>query len=296
MLRETGAMRVLLTGASGQLGCYVVRQWRPDCGHLVAWSGSRAGRVGAVELHPIDLTRRDDVWRALECTQPDVILHTAAVSKPEAVLQNPARGWLVNRDATRTLVAWAGQYDRRLIFTSTDLVFDGQRGQYAETDPTSPVVEYGRTKVAAEQAVLTLDRGVVARVCLLFGPSLRGLPTFFDQALADIRKGTPRAFFEDEYRTPLDLGTAAAALIQLCQTTESGIVHLAGPERLSRFELMGRVAAALGLDAELVQANRIGDRPWPEPRPVDVSLRSTRLAAWLPGLVRPTVEEVARSW
>jgi dTDP-4-dehydrorhamnose reductase len=84
-------------------------------------------------------------------------------------------------------------------------------------------------------------------------------------------------------------------LVRLAATEARGVVHVAGPERVSRFALMRRVAAALGLDPALVLANRQSDAPALEPRPADVSLDSERLIALLPGLERPSIEEaVAR--
>jgi dTDP-4-dehydrorhamnose reductase len=145
--------------------------------------------------------------------------------------------------------------------------------------------------------VLALRRGLVARLSLLFGPTHAGRPIYYDRTIAALRRGEPQTFFEDEFRTPLDLRTAAAALARLAVGDARGLVHVAGRERVSRFVLMRRVAAALGLDPELVRANRQGDdtAAGAEPRPADVSLDAERLDALLPGLERPSIEEaVAR--
>ncbi len=101
----------------------------------------------------------------------------------------------------------------------------------------------------------------------------------------------PQSLFEDEYRTPLDLATAARILIALARSDAEGIIHVAGNERMSRFDLIRRAAEALGLESSLVRANRRTDAILPEPRPADVSLDTSRLAALLPGINRPTVEE-----
>ena len=153
---------------------------------------------------------------------------------------------------------------------------------------------YGRTKLDAEGPVLAIPGGVVARVSLLFGPSRSGRPYFFDRAVEGLRAGEPQTFFEDEYRTPLHLSAAAAILIRLAESDLSGIVHVAGAERVSRFDLMRRAATALGLDAGLVRPNRRGDAALPEPRPADVSLDTTRLASAFPDMPRPTIEEALR--
>ncbi len=284
-------MRILLTGASGQLGAYLIDTLVRAGHRLVAWSGTDAGRRGDVPLIPVDLADPDATTRALDEAAPEAILHAAAVSSAEAVRRDPARAWRINVEATGLLADWATRHGRRLLFTSTDLVFDGSRPWNREDDPAEPLLEYGRTKRAAEPAVLACPRGLVARVSLLYGPSRCGRVAFFDRVLTALRHGQPQTFFEDEYRTPLDLATAALALARLLASDATGLVHVAGAERISRHDLMRRAAVALGLDPALVLANRQADANLPEPRPADVSLNTDRLMTLLPDLRRPSVEK-----
>jgi dTDP-4-dehydrorhamnose reductase len=289
-------MRVVLTGASGQLGSYLVDRLQ-SAGHEVsAWSATDTGHRGVIALRPVDLTDPDLTNRALTEADPEVILHAAALSTAEGVRRDPGRGHAVNVEATARLAEWSDRHGRRLIFTSTDLVFDGSHAWNREDDPAEPVMAYGRTKRAAEPAVLATLRGLVARICLMYGPSRSGRESYFDRTLAGLRAGTPQTFFEDEYRTPLDYATVAEILVRLASSETTGILHLAGTERVSRVELIRRVATALGINPSLVLANRQADVPSPEPRPADVSLDTRRLAQELPDLDRPTIEEAVRSW
>lgn len=284
-------MRVVLTGASGQLGAYVLEALVAARHEVRVWSGREAGERGGLPLRPVDLTDQAAAERALAEDDPEVVVHAAAMSAADAVRLNPGRGRAVNVTATETLARWCAAHDRRLIFTSTDLVFDGTRSWWRESDPAEPVLEYGRTKRAAEPAVLAVPRGLVARISLLFGPSRCGRPRFFDRAISTLRDGKPQAFFEDEYRTPLDYATAADVLVRLVESSAVGLLHVGGKERVSRYDLMRRAALACGLDGGLVGSNRREDASLPEPRPADVSLDCGRLEALFPGLVRPTIEE-----
>lgn len=289
-------MRVVLTGASGQLGSYLAEALGA-AGHAVAaWSGSQAGARGGVTLRPLDIADGLAVERALAEADPEVIVHTAALSAADAVRRDPARGHVVNTEATARLAQWCGERGRRLVYTSTDLVFDGSRPWYREDDPAEPVMAYGRTKRDAEPAVLAIAGGLVARISLMFGPSRSGVENYFDRTLAGLRRGEPQTFFEDEFRTAFDLATAARALVELAESGATGLLHVAGQERVSRYELVRRVAVALGLDAGLVRANRHADVTFAEPRPADVSLDTSRLSRLLPGLRRATIEEAAASW
>ena len=129
---------------------------------------------------------------AVELAHPDVIIHAGAMSSAEAVRRQPALGWDVNVRATEVLSAWAGENQRRLLFTSTDLVFDGTKSWYRESDEAVPILEYGRTKLAAEALVLANCRGLVVRLSMLYGPTLTAEPAYFDQAIATLRRGRRR--------------------------------------------------------------------------------------------------------
>ncbi|HEV3168085.1 MAG TPA: SDR family oxidoreductase [Isosphaeraceae bacterium] len=284
-------MRVVLTGASGQLGAYLVEELVARGHQVTAWSGSSHGERSGIPLVPVDLTDPSATEPALSAVDPDVVVHVAAISAAEAVRRDPERGEAVNVVATERLAQWCARRGRRLVYTSTDLVFDGSKAWNREDDPAEPVIAYGRTKRAAEASVLEVPSGLVARASLLFGPSRCGRPSFFSRMIDALKLGQPQALFVDEFRTPLHLATAATLLVRLAESPITGLIHVAGTERLSRFELMRRTAAALGLDLALVLPNSRADVTGPDPRPADVSLDTSRLAALLPNVRRPSIEE-----
>ena len=288
------SMKILVTGASGQLGAYLLAGLAGSRHEVVAWSGRERARRGGFDLDPVDLLDLDALESALESARPDAVIHAAALSSAEAVQLNPERAEAINVRATRRIGEWVESNRSRLVFTSTDLVFGGTRALNREDDPAEPVLAYGRSKRAAELTLESFRSAVVARLPLLYGLSLCGRPSFFSRAVDSLRQGDPQAFFEDEFRTPLDYRSAARGLIRLVTNDVSGIIHLAGPERLSRFALMTRAAGALGLDPGLIRANRQADANLSEPRPADVSLDTTRWQSLFPDQEWPSVEEAIR--
>ena len=139
--------------------------------------------------------------------------------------------------------------------------------------------------------VLAHEGQLVARLALLYGPSRCGRPTFYDGIAGAVRSGQRRSLFVDEYRTPLDYETAAEILIRLLEAPSiGGVVHVAGTERLSRLDLYRRLAGPGGFDPGMLIGNRLADVPGDEPRAADASLDTSRLAALLPDLERPTIE------
>lgn len=287
-------MRIVLTGATGRIGAYLREPLNARGWDVVPWSGrSGADRAGTSAV-AVDLADARAIADGLDRTSPDVVVHLAAISDAEAVRRDPDRARVVNVEAVAAIAGWCARNERRLVFTSTDMVFPGTKASSTEADEPGPILAYGESKRAAERAALDAPDSVVARIALLYGPTRNGRGTFFDQAVAQLRAGEPRTFFDDEFRTPLDYATAAEILARLVESPYCGPLHVGGPVRMSRYELMTRVARGLGLDESLVRANRRADAVFAEPRPADVSLDTTRLAALFPDLGRPPVEEAVR--
>jgi dTDP-4-dehydrorhamnose reductase len=286
-------MRLLITGASGLLGAYLLRE-AGDRDAVVAWGGPRGGDRLGVALRPIDLADANAVASTFRSDRPDVVLHAAALARVADCWRDPERARLVNSTSTATLARLAADVGARLVLVSTDLVFDGERAPYRESAAPSPVSVYGRSKLAAEEAALAAPRAAAVRVSLLHGPSLHGQPSFFDEQTASLCSGRPVTLFRDEWRTPLDLVTAARALLAVARSEFSGLLHVGGPERLSRLEMGLRLAAFLGVDSAPIVATDRAAAPAPEPRPRDVSLDSTRWRAAFPDVPWLGFEEALR--
>jgi dTDP-4-dehydrorhamnose reductase len=280
-------MKVLLTGASGQLGSYLLRELKRGGLPFVAWSGSRSGEHHGVPLLSCDLCFPDRVAVAFRQVQPTVVLHAGAIASIADCQRDPDRARRVNTEGSAVLAELADRARARMLLVSTDLVFDGERGSYREEDPPAPLSIYARTKVAAEQAVLGFPRNVVVRCSLLLGPSLNGRPGFFDQQVADIRERKPLPLFADEWRTPLGMTTAARALLALAWSDFAGLLHVGGPERMSRLEMGQRLAGLLGSDASMIVATERASMSGAEWRPRDVSLDSTRWLGLFPDVPWP---------
>jgi dTDP-4-dehydrorhamnose reductase len=269
-------MRLLLTGASGQLGGYLLRECRAREESVIAWSGRRQGELSGYPLRPVDLADPDAVAAAFHEARPDVVVHSAALATVSACHRDPVQAEQINTRGSAVLAELADRAKVRLLHVSTDMVFDGERGGYCEDDEVRPVSVYGRTKAAGERAVLACPRNLVVRVSLLFGPTRIGRPTFFDEQVAALREGRPISLFHDEWRTPLSLLVAARGLLALAGSDYTGLLHLGGSERLSRLEMGQRLAAFLRCDpAAIVSTSRMSAVA-AGPRPRDLSLDSSR--------------------
>jgi dTDP-4-dehydrorhamnose reductase len=293
-------MRLLITGASGQLGAYLLRELRGTSDEVTAWSGTKAQTLFGFPLEPVDLVDFEQVDAAFRRARPTVVIHAAAVANIAACYRGPGRALAVNTHGSAHLADLAAAAGTRFVQVSTDLVFDGDKGAYQESDVPSPLSMYGKTKQAAEESLEQSNHPyprftfAIARLSLLYGPTLIGRPAFFDEQVSALRSGQPIRCFVDEWRTPLDYPSAARALLALAGSVLHGHIHIGGPERLSRWDMACKTAAVLDLDRNSIVPVQRADIPAPEPRPRDTSLDSSFWRAIFPTQPWSTMEVALR--
>ena len=265
-----------VTGAGGLIGHHIVlgaARYAPD------WA------VRGWTREQLDLSNFDAVARAFAAQNPALVIHCAALSRSPACEANPQLAERINVDATRHLVELAQGIP--FYFFSTDLVFDGRKGGYVESDPVNPLSVYAKTKVTAEQSVLQNGRHAVIRTSLNGGASSAGDRGFNEELRRAWREGRAPRLFTDEFRSPIAASVTARAVWELIAREAAGLLHLAGSERLSRFEIGRLVAARCPELQPRIEPALLRDYEG-APRPPDTSLNCAKAQALLgfrlPGL------------
>jgi len=230
--------RAWVTGAGGLIGHYLVK---------TAKDFAAGFDVIALTHEDLDLTDLAAVQRRFDAEQPRLIIHCAAISKSPDCQANPQLARTVNVDATAHLAKLANR--ARFVFFSSDLAFDGKKGNYTESDAVNPLSVYAETKVVAEQIVLGNPLHAVVRTSLNSGASPKGTRAYNEELLAAWRRGQTVKLFHDEYRCPIPAVVTARATWELAVTGATGVFHLAGSERLSRLEI-GKLLAACHPEVE----------------------------------------------
>jgi dTDP-4-dehydrorhamnose reductase len=232
---------LLVTGGTGYLGGELVRAAGADVAatHLNSKPAPGTG-AGWVRL---DVRDSAAVELAFDRLRPAVVIHTAyRQDGPGAEDTNVA--------GSAHVAAAAARSGARLVHLSTDLVFDGASPEpYTESDPPNPLGAYGQSKLDAERRVLDAHPdALVVRTSLMVG---RAQPGRHERAVLEAARGeSDMAFFDDELRSPALVGDLALALLELAGRDDSGVLHLAGPDALSRYELALLVARARGVTPE----------------------------------------------
>jgi dTDP-4-dehydrorhamnose reductase len=283
--------RILITGGSGYLGHNLVRDLS---GWHTLWVGTfrsvpeRTGD-GVVE---IDITRLSSVGDALDAVNPGVVVHLAAVSRPDDCEANPERALRVNVEGTANVASAAWKRSVRLIHFSTDLVFDGARGGYREEDPVSAVNTYARSKIESERVTQEAHPGcIIIRTALNYGRGPTAHQCFLDTMMANWAAGRPMTFYRNQFRTAVPSWWVATAVDRLLALeSASGIFHVGGADRLSRYEF-ARIAAELtGAPPDLLIEGAMPAGPGAVARGADCSLDCGKLERTI-GLKAPTARE-----
>ncbi len=250
-----------ITGAHGLIG-----------NHLVQTAPLLAPRwcVRALTRADFDLLDFAAVEREFAKDKPQLIIHCAAITVVSEAQKNPELARRVNIGITKFLAELAT--DIPLVFFSTDLVFDGRKGNYSETDATNPLTIYGETKLEAEEIVLKNPRHLVIRTSINAGPSPSGKRAF-DEQLRHLMQsaGQGMKLFTDEFRCPIPAVETARAVWELAEKNCTGVYHVAGAEKLSRLEIGKLLIPRWPEIKSKIESGSAKDFPGP-PRALDTSL------------------------
>jgi dTDP-4-dehydrorhamnose reductase len=276
--------KILITGASGFLGWHLCHALKEDFEVHALYYRQNFDLEGQ-HWHRLNLLEEKKIKPFVEQLQPELIIHLAAIANANFCEEHPALSHHINVYSTITLAEVAEALEIPLMFSSTDLVFNGNGGPYAEDDFPYPLSVYGEQKLAAEEALLSdFEDTMVFRLPLLFGWGPDYSKNFFKQWVNALKNGEEITAFEDEYRTPIS-GAEAARGIRLAMNyfmenrhqegSFERLFHLAGTELISRYDFANLISRLFELDDSLILTKLRADLPMAAARPKDVGLDSS---------------------
>jgi len=277
MFLTTQTKQVLVTGGSGFIGSAFIRRcagkykmrytyFRHPIRHPKAW-GNR-----------LNLESEARMCELFSELRPNVIIHAAAMTNLAECEKDWQRTYDINVRATHQLLQLCNDFNTRMIYISTDFVFDGERGNYEETDDTFPITRYGKSKSMAEEIVYSGpgSANTVLRLSLVYGfgtEPARGFIGWLQDALVGNR---PVTLFTDEFRTPVYVEDAIDVLNEVVDNQVPGIFHVGGREKISRYDFGMRFAKTLGYNPSCILPASIKDFQGRPPRPNNLSLNIAR--------------------
>ncbi len=270
--------KILITGISGFLGWNLALRLRSSF-HVYGAYLDHQIQIPSVETFAFDLANHTQIERLCDAIEPKIIIHTAALSDPDYCELNHNAALAINTFATRELAKAANHHGSRLIYTSTDLVFDGSKGNYTEADSPAPQSYYGKTKYLGELEISNIcSNYVILRLSLLYGRGNGLRLCSFEKLEQQALRGDRANLFVDQFRSPLYIGDALEAITRLTHSRDQkGLFHLGGPQRMSRFEFGESFCKVYGFPQTLLVPIEMSKAKLQAPRPPDCSLLGTKL-------------------
>lgn len=288
MNRAPNSETWLITGASGLLGQALARHLVGTGARVCALALRHDVPVSGVETRMIDLADTEALTRIVQEARPAYVVHAAGLTDVDACERDEARALAVHAGVCHTLAHSAP--DARLIYISTDHLWDGTRPMVGEDEPPRPLNAYARTKLAGEHSALESAPGALVIRTNFFGPGCAWRQSFSDWILDRLASGTPIPAFDDVFFTPIAYNLLCPLLLSLVHGGQSGVWHLAGGERLSKLQFALRLAQKFGYPPELIRSGSVNEAGLAAPRPRDMSLSTAKAAAYF-GRPLPSIEE-----
>jgi len=280
-------VNILITGASGLLGINLAMEASRQ--HTVFGTmNSHKLKTSAFTVMETDLLDPGAVERVLDESQPDWVIHCAALANLEACELAPELARQLNTELPKNLAVQCRKGGARLLHISTDAVFDGQRGRYTEGDTPSPPGVYSQTKLAAEIAVAeAYPDAIIARVNL-FGWSMGGKRSLAEFFFYNLQAGNPIMGFTDVYFCPLLANDMTDIFIKMLNQGLRGVYHVVSSESMSKYDFGVTIARKFGFDPGLITPKSVTESTLTATRSPNLTLKVDKLIHDL-GVIPPKI-------
>lgn len=267
-------MRILVTGAAGLLGSKVVAA---AAHHEVFAACNSSEPDAACEKIKMDVRNPGAVNDAFEKTRPDVVVHAAALTDVDYCETHPSEARDVNALGTKHVSEACAAAGAKMIYVSTDYVFDGKKGDYIETDAPNPLSHYAKTKFEGEGYAQQLGEWAIARTSVVYGA--HRAQNFATWVIKKLGNNERIRVVTDQYSCPTLADNCAEGILAIIDKRADGIFHVAGSECLSRLGFAKRIADVFELDAALIEPVTSAELKQPAPRPLKNCLGTSKARA-----------------
>lgn len=289
-------MKVLITGSGGLYGSKLAEKAAGK--NYEVYSGYLQDMPAYGTNIRFDVSDHIQVREAFKKANPEVVIHAASLTNVDLCETNKQLAWKINVEGTENVVEAAKACHAFFIYISTDAVFNGEKGRYVETDKPDPINYYGFTKLKAEEAVKANLSGewCIARASVIYGAApAAGKINFLLWLLNKLRKNEVAKIVTDQWNSPTLNTSLADMTLEVAERRLTGIYHLSGASRISRYAFAKLVAQTFNLDPNLVIATTSAEFSLPAKRQTDSSLDTQKAQESLenkPLLIEQALEKV----
>jgi dTDP-4-dehydrorhamnose reductase len=268
---------IVVTGASGLLGASVLLHARSLGLQVVGLYHGHPLQVPGTTMRRMNLIDFPATRELLLGLKPEAIIHCAAATNVDWCEAHPVETEKVNVGASSLLAEVARDLRAQLIYVSTDAVFDGRQGNYSETDQPLPLNLYGRSKLLGEREVLERQVSALIVRVNIYGWNAQEKLSLGEWFLRHLREQEHVPGFTDVTFCPMLVNDLAVVLLQMLDRRLSGLYHVSGAEKISKYEFGRRVATTFGLDPGKVVPTKVSEANLKACRPLDISLNTEKI-------------------
>ncbi len=269
-------MKLLITGASGLFGSKLAEIATSK--KFEVYSGYSQDNPTYGTKIRFDITDKTNVEKAFSKITPEVIVHAATLTDVDKCEISKELAWKINVEGTKNIVETAKKSHSFLVYVSTDYVFDGEKGNYRETDSPNPQNYYGLTKLKAEELVQnTLKEYCVVRASVIYGAQpAAGKINFALWLINKLKNKEAPKVLVDQWNSPTLNTNMANMTLEIIERKLTGTYHISGATRISRYEFAKELARTFHLNVDLIAPTLMTQFSWSAKRPKDSSLDTTK--------------------
>tara|TARA_B100000242_G_scaffold7923_1_gene5233 strand:+ start:32 stop:892 length:861 start_codon:yes stop_codon:yes gene_type:complete len=277
-------MKILVTGAYGQLGRSLFKYKNESIEYL--WTG-KSIPIGRKGMH-LDILDRINLRDLIKLCSPDVLINLAALTNVDRCEKNPLLAQEINAEGVKNICDF---FPGKIIQISTDYVFNGEKGPYAEDDRVAPLSVYGATKLEAERIVMShSSKNLVLRANVLYDYDTQSKASFLNWVVNSLRRKKPIKVVNDQINNPTWTQSMAKIIFSCIESNLNGIYHWGDAEFLSRYEFALKIARSYKLDTNLISPILSKELDQIAPRPLNSGLKSHKLLKVL-DIYQPSINE-----
>ena len=266
-------LKFLVTGSAGLIGRQVVKDLSETHEVFSCYNKSKPEHGNIIKM---DLLNHEMISNVMSEKKPDVVIHLGAMTAVDLCDAQQDNALKINSQATEILAKECSKINSFMVYVSTDYVFNGNSGLYKENDATNPLGFYGKSKLLGEKSIQNFSSNwCIARTSTPFGlhPTKKSFPIW---VIENLQKQKQIDVLTDQFTSPTYVPSLSRMLIEISERHLTGIIHVAGASKISRYEMASLVSDKLGLDGKLLREISINDIKWEAQRPKDSSLNVSK--------------------
>jgi len=243
---------ILIIGGSGQVGSNLIKSFSKS-EHQSNFQVSATYNQHKTEgLDFLDITDKNSIRKIFEKHKPNIVIQTSALTYVEQCEEDKELANKINVIGIQNVVDLCKEFNSKMVYISTDYVFDGKSGPFSEDDTPNPLNHYGKTKLEAENIVKTLKNFLVIRTAWVNSVSSKS-KNFVMQVINSLKAGKVMRVVNDQFGHPTLASNLAGIIIELIMKEKNGVYHVTGSSYVSRYNQALKIAQAFGYNSSLIE-------------------------------------------